>query len=126
MWGMAIGSTGARGIGTRGFAAGGIGARGTAVRGLRADGIRQCIEQARLGQQHLGGYVQRPGEQLEHPDGGLVHAALKLAEIGIGQAAELGQLAEREVRELSLAADEGPECLHLGIPLIRHLFLLAS
>jgi hypothetical protein len=56
---------------------------------------------------HLGGHDRYPGDQLEHADGWLVHAALELAEVGIRQGAELGQLAEREVRELSSAADEG-------------------
>jgi hypothetical protein len=52
-------------------------------------GARRC---ARPGSGTL-----RPGDQLEDADSWLVRAALELAEIGIGQAGELGQLAELEV-----------------------------
>lgn len=42
-----------------------------------------------------------PGDQLEHADSWLVRAAGELAEIGIGQAGELGQLAEQEFRKFA-------------------------
>jgi len=56
-----------------------------------------------LRQQRFGGQVERLGDQLEDTDGGLVQAALDLAQVGVGDARQLRKLAKREVGELALA-----------------------
>src|SRR5215471_12618213 len=77
-------------------------------------------DKARLGQQRLGGHVQRVGDQLEYPDGGLVQPAFQLAEVGVGQARQLRELPQRQVSHLSLGADEGAKRLPLRFPRIGH------
>src|SRR6185312_2694754 len=57
---------------------------------------------------------------LEHPYRGLVQAPLDLAEVRIGQAGQLGELAERQVGTLALLADEGAERFSLRFPRVRH------
>ena len=78
------------------------------------------MQQACLGQQCLGGDVQRIGDQPDDPDRRLMQAALDLAEIRVGQLRALGQLPQGEVGQLALVADEGAERLHLGVPGICH------
>src|SRR6185437_10249388 len=81
-------------------------------------------EQSRLRQQCLRGDVERVRDQPDDPDRRLVQAALDLAQVGVGQPGPLGQLAQGEVRELALAADEGAQRLHLTVPRLRHDYLL--
>jgi hypothetical protein len=49
-----------------------------------------------------------------------VQAPLDLAEVRIGQAGQLGELAERQVGALALLADEGAERFPLRFPRVRH------
>src|SRR6266487_3064951 len=100
----------------------GVGADGDLYlwRGVAA--VATVVEQAGLGEEGLGGQVERSGDRLQHPDRGLVQAALQLAQVGVGDAGQLGQLAQGQVGELALHTDEGAERLHLRLPRIggRH------
>ena len=49
-----------------------------------------------------------------------MQASLDLAEVGVGQAGHLGELAEREVGPLTLLTDEGAERFPLGLPQVGH------
>jgi len=49
-----------------------------------------------------------------------VQPALELAEVGVGQAGQLGELPERQVGHLPLGVDEGAERLALRLPRIAH------
>jgi adenylate kinase len=105
-----------RGLGPL-VAAGLSGVRG---RGVRSSGPGHRVDQARLRQQGLGGQVEPVRDRLEHAHRRLVQAALDLAQIRVGQAGPLGQLAQRQVGQLALRADEGAECLPLRLPRVRH------
>src|SRR5690242_17392387 len=95
------------------------GVRLVGVRGLGGpDGHR--VDQAGLGEERFRGNVERAGECLEHADGRLVQAPLDLAEVRVGQAGQLGELAERQVGALALLTDEGAKCLPLRFPRVRH------
>jgi len=92
------------------------------VGGRRAGGHR--VDQAGLGEQRLRRHVERVGDGLEHPDRGLVQAALDLAQVRVGQVGQLRELAERQVGHPALAADEGAERLPLRLPGVLHGHLL--
>jgi hypothetical protein len=78
------------------------------------------VDQAGLGEQRLGRDVERVGDRLEHAHRGLMQAPLDLAEVGIGQAGQLRELAERQVGPLALLPDEDAERLALRFPEVWH------
>jgi methylenetetrahydrofolate dehydrogenase (NADP+) / methenyltetrahydrofolate cyclohydrolase len=83
------------------------------------------VDQAGLGHQRFRGQIKRVGDGLEYPHRGLVQAPLDLAEVGVRQMGQLGELPQRQVRHPALAADEGAERLPLRLPRVLHGHLLA-
>src|SRR5712691_1346200 len=64
------------------------------------------IEDSGLGIKRLGGETQPFGQGLENHATRSAQAALNLAEVGIGDAAHVSELPNRELGQLTLAADE--------------------
>jgi hypothetical protein len=83
-------------------------------------GVGGMLQQAGLGEQGLRGHVERVGQQPQDAHRRLVQAALDLAQVRVREAGQLRKLAERQVRQLSLAMDEAAQGLHLGIPCVCH------
>src|SRR5438477_4383966 len=80
---------------------------GGGSRAARASGaLFTALHQARLGQQGFCREIQGLGDGTEHADRRFVKAALYLAEVGVRDVRSLGELPERELRELPLSANE--------------------
>src|ERR1041384_597905 len=75
--------------------------------------VRRCraIEQADLVEQAFGGNLQAVGDRLQDFGRRLVNAALDLREVRVGHLGDLRQLAQRQVCEPALRADELTERL---------------
>ena len=54
-------------------------------------------------------YLQTPSDLLQDVGTGLAQPALDLRQIRIGHAGDLGQLAQRDLRDFPLFADEGAD-----------------
>src|SRR5207237_8215320 len=85
-----------------------------------------CGQAARLDVQRLGGDAQAAGNLLEDLGARLAEAALDLAEVGVGDARRLGQLAQRHLGGSALLADEQPEVAYVIVRLLGHVHLLTS
>src|SRR5205814_8569920 len=94
---------------------GGLGVEQGGAVDRRAAGLL-VAEEAGLSEQGLGRDVQGPGDRLQDPDRRLVQAALDLAEVGVGDVGQVRQLAEGEIRQSPLTANEGPQPLQLIPP----------
>src|ERR1022692_2080296 len=78
------------------------------------------MQQPGLGQQRLGGDVQRRSSDLDDAHRWLVQATFDLAQVRVRQPGLLGQLAQREIGQLPPSADEFARRFHLGVPRFVH------
>ena len=72
-------------------------------------GVGAVLEDAGADVEALGGDGQRAGDLLEDLGGRPPQSPLDLAQVGIGDLGELGELAHREVGNTALLADEAAE-----------------
>src|SRR5690242_14517556 len=79
------------------------------------------IQQAGLREHGLCRYVERLGDVLEDVRRRLVHAALELAQVRVRDLRHLGQLPEREIRELALRLQELAECSERFVRPVAHI-----
>ena len=67
-------------------------------------------------QELLGRQLQGGRDRVEHLQRGLVQPALHLTEVGVGDTGHRGHLAQRQVGQLALGADELAQGVHLDGP----------
>src|ERR1700734_1779883 len=95
------------------------------VLGSRRGGLIRCIahgrvDEARLGEQRFRGNVEGVRNGFKHPHRRLVQATLNLAQVRVGQAGQLRELAQRQVGHLALGTDEGAKRLAALMPCVGH------
>jgi len=93
--------------------------------GVGGDGVKHRVglrlvagpRHAGLLVERVGRHLERVGDPLQHLLGRGAQAALDLRQVWIRDPSKLGELAHRELRQLSLLPDDLPEC---GCRAIRH------
>ena len=83
-------------------------------------GAFALLEDPRPDVERLRGDLEGPGDLLEDLGRRLPQTALDLAQVGVGDARHLGQLAQREVAHPTLVADELPEVVPAVLELLLH------